>query len=278
MQSSKYPYLYLTEIHDAHSSWKSLRAIDIIQEILSGRYDVKYISNPNQNETYACTNPYTGDLIDGYLKEHVSECGQCIKDVFVVEDRRPSNKKTKIHWVGNHCVSGLFPDQLEDINRLLKIKNVCELCGGNTTKMHKACILGTGKREGFLDKKEQTLLKQQVHTVIKFQVQYRTLRWLLSKTPFFKKPFRGDSIRNQLTMAKYMGWYEHIYPYINDLKKFKNNPLINNIRNNTRYPSAKQIALLEKIIQDRDRMLKIDALNKPPLNYLKYGYVYPSRY
>lgn len=267
----------LIEIKDTHSIYKSPIAKSLVEKVLYEKYNIRYtqVDNILCNHT-TCENNITE-------KYRLKLCGVKIKDVFILKNDETNN----FLQIGNTCIQNLvLENYISNIDRqdfveiikLLKIKNVCFLCRKNKNAgYHKKCLKGTN--ENIIVDLDQV----RKHIVLVRQIRVNHILNILQK--FFKnntflKNLRKNMDFNKKTMNaldRFIDNYAIIIDNIDKLQKFKNNCIIKSVSRATRNPSDKQLVILEKILDNYERMIEYDSLNQN-LKYIKYGFIFPSIY
>jgi len=266
-----YTLLY---VNDAHSHMKSEVAKAICGMTLES-YGVEFIHAP-ENE---------GNCQNSILKnEKKGKCNHYIKDEFVIQD----NDTGDTFGVGNHCISYLVlngyiinvnTETFQNILETLTIKNVCLICQTtcNTDTMHNTCLRGHSKRETKTFDKEQVKLKFKLKRDLDVYFDKKNFQ---DKLRYIKSLFKGSNYLNlqysSVNMEKLnniLRTYRVIFENVNKINRLKNNCIIQSIRRQRRLPSEKQMIMVEKIINEYERIIKLDESNDN-LKYKQYGYVY----
>ena len=262
------PY-FLKAIMDAGSPLKS----DIAKYLVRGLIGEDIIINERNDDCVSnCQNNVEECLPPGREK-----CGVKIADNFLLIDEKDSSQII----IGNHCIarfvekgliSNVSMERLAEIRKLLSIKNVCISCW----KLSKAIIhnkCSKIKENLHLELECVVLakgLENVMHQVVGLQNIYAKL--YPRSNLGCQKPFTKRDLE---TLREASETYSILYNNQEKIEQLKNNPILSSIMFQKRYPSTKQLAIVEKIMKDFDAMLELDSSGSA--EYLKYGYVYPRK-
>lgn len=244
----------LVQIIDNGSPHKHCIAVQIVENIrnIAG---CSYIMKINK-EPARCQN---------FLKENA--CSKRIMDEFII-----LNDRGETLSIGNTCIARMVEknlidnlniEQYKEIRKYIKNDFICNFCGKSFTKpFHKSC-----KKKCVFN----AVLEQLIVRVLKDDIRtiFKNL-YLISNNKFDARTIK--SLKN------FKNEYSMFFDNREKILSFKNNNLIDNIRKQKRLPSIKQTAIIEKIIDNYNRIKRIDSLrnltSKVKTNYLKYGYVF----
>lgn len=277
----------LVKIIDTHSSQKSKFASDLCKYSLYDRYNIEYISCiADSDDAVKCENNVVKKNKDTFSTRKV-KCNKKIFDVFVLKDICG-----KHYNIGNNCIqtflqanklSNIDINDFKFINKLLKAKKHCLLCGKNSNKgIHKKCVNGGICDEKYIVSPDMVNIKITLNLYIKINYYLKKLRTIFSGVCLINRTYdalyKNDSEydcdeRTLTALSEACKKYKDIIKYQKKLLKLKNNCIVNSVKTQRRFPSVKQLAILEKILKDYKRIRKIDKNNKNK-NYIKYGYVY----
>jgi hypothetical protein len=260
----------LIRIIDRHSPLKSPVAIEIIKTELNN-HEIEYVECFDSSEA-RCEN----DIVKKRGKS-IKPCGMAISDLFVVSDGKNEKK------IGNHCIQTLVEakaiynldqERYRIILEKLKARNVCMLCGKNNKKdIHKKCAQGKGKN--YIVSENQVKIRAAVMLeLVKFNTLNKLLK-LFQGIEFIQNAGASATLSKKTINAIKAFEDEHrlIVDNAGKLLALKNNCIVRSIRWQRRKPSVKQIAILEKILADYERIYDLDR-ECGDKTYLKYGYVY----
>jgi hypothetical protein len=207
-------------------------------------------------------------------------------------------------------LTGIAPSEFETIIKCLKVINPCLLCGKRTSRtIHKKCLRGECSGN-YIVSETQVLHKIELTVQIPM---IQPLKKLISVIPgyslvertegiLFKGKYgrvdkstlaalevlcgRSDSnyiddevdhlVSEDLINERSGGMNSGVaflLEHEEKLSKLKNNCIVKSVRKQRRGPSIKQLAILEKIIRDFDRIFILDIENKNR-DYQKWGYTY----
>ena len=262
----------LIGIVDGQSSQRSIVAKEIIKEEFGiPIHDKKYGVSKCQN-TIRFKKDETGET-----KLLTTPCNKNpIVDNFILQD---TLIPTSEFYIGNHCIQTLVlrgyiinldADKYRRIIDLLKQKPICPICKATSTKsdIHQACLKGTSKR---VCKTMEKIIKSKkaLPLEIDFVQKHKSLRRVLKGTHYLNfKLFTEKNVRKLNDLISTYGIL------LDDrLKLLKNNCILNSITTQRRLPSDKQMIMVNHILTNFDRILRIDQKNIDP-RYRKYGFVY----
>jgi len=268
--ASTEPQSQLILILDAHSSMKSKIAKKLCEIELRTKYNIEYITS---NQPFiTCENPF-------------KSCCARITDRFVIK------YNDAMYHVGNHCISNLIlanrisnisSTDFKHIVKKLAVKNICMMCHKSRTKTvpHKSCLSG---------KNEKTVVDyKQIFNFIKCKDYILLLRIkeLLRDVSMLKGVSQIVEMQNKCKSNLYkrrdfmeLNKIIDNYPILcnpenyTKLKLYKNNCIIRSIQTQRRFPSIKQLAVVDKILEHHDRMIIIDCDNNNE-TYKQYGFIY----
>lgn len=270
----------LVKIIDAKSKFKC----DIIKKFI--RENLK-----TMNIEYIVLNPEKHRLKKTYCEndfERNKPCNIPIKDKFIIEVYNGYEHK-KI-TVGNNCIGTLILEgvisnvnckKFKYIRKIMKTSNLCIICERTSRKgYHKKCVIGKNSN---LNKETYTIVKLKyiITSVIPLYKRNKALKSLFGNITFIKKinfEQRNMNLKTIRSLDKFIEKYKKYIDNANRLLKLKNNCIVKSIKNRTKYPSIKQLAIIDKILEDYDRILKIDIENNkvPNKEYSRYGYIFPN--
>lgn len=279
----------LIKIIDNHSHLKSLFAIEMCKYDIYTKFKVIYFEGFKTNTTEGadrCENDVVKKSGDKFLK-NPKMCNIAIIDNFILEDV----KSGRVITVGNHCVqtfleAGLLAnidlDDFKEIIGMMTPRTPCILCEKNTKKhVHKKCTTLKTKPEDYKVCYNSVKIRPNLNHHILASVYYRQLKDLMPGVSLVNKvgdvlyKFSLNNIDKSTINAlnALCNQYEKLLTNKDKLKSLKNNCIINSIYTQRRTPTVKQLAIIDKILDDYDRIKKIDDENKD-IKYQKYGYTF----
>jgi hypothetical protein len=207
-----------------------------------------------------------------------------IMDVFYLRDSEGNEIKVGNRcielFVKNNAISNLTEEQYEVLKRILKIRKVCCLCGKKSTKQfHKNCLKRLAKAVN--PKKRKNAMKDLIENIDrrnleeKYDQILKDTAEILGGVKTIRDAIREErkSLKTFRAIQRLRENYSLIIENKNKLLALKKNCIVESIRTQWRTPSPKQMLMIDRIIQDYDRMLKIDE-EGTNATYLKYGFVY----
>jgi len=287
----------LTKIYDSNSSQKSDIAKMIVKDTLNKRFNIEYIGGRKKYDmeknrdlsihgNHGCNKRYIlkpENYCDNFLRPNCKKiCGKDIHDIFEIEldkDNSECTMQPEILDIGNHCIGQLAEEgfinniDFNVINQLLKINNTCFLCWrANERGFHKSCI--KGKNDNLVNKR-QVQLQQKINNEIIRHKFLKDIDGLFNGNTLVKNIINATDVSQRTIYAinEFRANNKFILKHNAKLKILRNNCIIDSIKRQCRQPSVKQMAMVEKIVKDFDRIVKIDSLNTCE-KYKRYGYVY----
>jgi len=247
MNNDTTPEYRLVRIIDKHSPYKSILARMICYESFR-QFGIHYISRYDK-ELSCCQNTLNC--------KYTYRCPQRILDIFVLKHIETGAEME----VGNHCIQSLIldgfviiPDGLshEDLIRLINNLNnpsiPCIICGENHVSkewsFHKKCL--TNKNNSVVQNKKHCMKE-----LIAREVLSRLMKILKEK-------------------------YILLYQHTDKLLRLNHNPILDTMKRMKRFPTDKQMRIIEKIINNYNRMKQINDSysHKDRHIYDRYGFVY----
>lgn len=262
----------LIKIIDAHSHYKSDGAKALIYDVLQGKYGIEYESSidGDKKKLVRCLNPHR-------IKDKL--CKKIIADVFIVH----GEGENVLTPIGNTCIARLCEKNLisnidceeyKIICEYLRIKNICFLCNRKTSKgYHKKCIKGKG--DMYVVDTEQVIARNQTLTEMLKNKALFKVKNLFGNIVFIRDAINNDKVSKKTLNAveEFIKEHQHLIDNRHKLLSLSNNCIVKSVKTQRRKPSVKQIMFLEKILNDYDRIKRLDETNTNT-KYQQYGYVF----
>lgn len=277
MNNDTIPKYRLVRIIDKQSDYKSRMARMICKEVFS-LLDIEYIESLSRTFTN-CKNNLN-------CKKGII-CPKEILDIFTLRHIDTGEKMN----VGNHCIQSLImegfvkiPDgySRDKMIRLIKkLKNPsipCIICEENHVSkewsFHKKCL--TDKNNHVVQNKKDCLNELIARDVLS------RLRKILKNNGKIKTIIRriqnreilSDKDMNEIHNIKEK--YILLYQHTDKLLRLNHNPIIQTMKQMKRFPTDKQMRIIEKILNNYNRMKQINDMysHKYRPIYDRYGFVY----
>lgn len=272
----------LIRILDAHSSYKSRVAKDLITGVLFDKYKILYEEVAYIDKSFTCKNNILKIINNKYQTRAEDDiCERVIKDVFIIQNINSGEDLN----IGNNCIqtlvlgniiSNIDKKDFNYINKMLKTTNICLFCHKKYKRgYHKRCMSGKASKYEYFDK-DQIINYNNTVKRLKKVFLLRRVQYLFPGITFIRDCL--DSIhwinkRTVTALIKFISEHKYFIDNQDKLLNLNNNCIVNTVKRQRRKPSPKQKLFLEKIIKDYDRIKSIDDKNINK-KYIQYGYVF----
>jgi hypothetical protein len=279
MDTPKLSQFKLIEILDAHSKFKSEIAKQLVNQTIES-FDIKYSVKDDYFEK--CKNTIRLDKKTQTPKV-IDSCNHAIKDVFLIQNTETEEEIR----IGNHCIADLVTlnlvvnvnyEQIQTLFKLLNTNNICIICNTtcNTDIIHKACLKGITTRK--IDYcKEQIKFKYKLKSDLNNFFEKREFKYTMFTLRRIFQGVNGLNLKfSQLNKDKINNLkekYSVIFDNQTKLLELRNNCIVKSIMKQRRFPSDKQIIMIERILQEYPKIRQLDRENTNS-KYIKYGYVF----